>query len=70
MGQNEDAGRLPGWTLLVGLVGWVIPLMILAACQEFGLPWVIGIPVAIAVLAGSVLAERKIERKYLGSQQR
>lgn len=64
MGNADDAGTIPGWTLVVGLLAWVVPTMILEACRDFGLSWWIGVPTAIAVIVAWSFAERAIDRKY------
>ncbi|HEX7934260.1 MAG TPA: hypothetical protein VF573_14460 [Paraburkholderia sp.] len=69
MNQDTDTGKLPGWTLLLSLLGCLIALAILWACREEGLSWWIGVPAAIAVVVGGVLLERAIERKYLPSRR-
>ncbi len=60
--------KLPGWTLLLSLLGCLIALAILWVCRDGGLSWWIGVPTAIAVVVGGVLLERAIERKYIKSQ--
>ncbi|WP_321867487.1 hypothetical protein [Paraburkholderia tropica] len=69
MSQNTDAGNLPGWTLLVSLLGWVIAPMVLWACRDFGLSWWLGVPTAIVIAVAGVFLERAIERKYLPSRR-
>ncbi|WP_176025857.1 hypothetical protein, partial [Burkholderia vietnamiensis] len=59
-----EAGKLPGWTLLVTLLGCAISLMILLASRHFGLSWWIGVRVAIAVTVASVFLNRAIECKH------
>ncbi|QUN45184.1 hypothetical protein KEH59_00645 (plasmid) [Burkholderia contaminans] len=54
MSQSTEAGKLPGWTVLVSLLGCAIALMILLACRHIGLSWWIGVPAAIAVTVASV----------------
>jgi hypothetical protein len=68
MSQSTETGILPGWTLLVSLLGCAIALVILLASRHFGLSWWIGVPAAIAVTVVSVILERAIERKYAPSR--
>ena len=68
--KSENAGKLPGWTLLVGLLDCVVALMLLEACRDFGLSWWIGVPAAIIVILVGALAARVIERKYLPTSGR
>ncbi|MGF6637285.1 hypothetical protein [Paraburkholderia sp. MM6662-R1] len=70
MSQDQDAGQLPGWTLLLPLAGCFAALAILWACRDVGLSWWIGVSAAIPVVVGGVLLERAIERKYLPSRRR
>ncbi|CAB3973671.1 TPA: hypothetical protein ACK3Q6_004077 [Burkholderia cepacia] len=63
MSQSTEAGKLPGWTVLVSLLGCAIALMILLACRHIGLSWWIGVPAAIAVTVASVFLDRAIERR-------
>ncbi|MFM0527240.1 hypothetical protein PQR11_19900 [Paraburkholderia strydomiana] len=67
--ENTDAGKLPGWTLLVSLLGWALALVVLWACRDVGLSWWIGVPASLAVALASVFLERAIERKYLPSRR-
>lgn len=69
MNQQKDAGVLPGWTVFLSLAGCATALAILWACREAGLSWWVSVPVAGAVVAGGVLSERAIERKYLPSRR-
>ncbi|WP_321944465.1 hypothetical protein [Paraburkholderia tropica] len=68
MSQNADAGKLPGWTLLVSLLGWVIAPMVLWAYHDFGLSWWLSVPTAIVIAVAGVFLERAVERKYLPSR--
>lgn len=65
MSQDLDAGKLPGWTILLSLLGCVIALSILWACRDAGLSWWTGVPSAGVVVVGGVFLERAIEHKYL-----
>ncbi len=67
--QNEGAGFLPGWTVLLSLAGCAAALAILWTCRSAGLSWWVGVPVAVAVVVGGVFLERAIERKYLPSRR-
>jgi len=69
MSQSTEAGKLPGWTLLVSLLGCAIALVVLLASRHFGLSWWIGVPAAIAVAVASVFLDRTIERKYAPSRR-
>ena len=64
MSQDPDAGKLPGWTLVVSLLGWLVAPAILWTCRDFGLSWWIGVPAALVVVVAGTHAERAIERKY------
>lgn len=64
MMQRNLVGKLPGWTLLVSLLGSASAPMVILAVRDFGMPWWIGVPAAIAVTICSVLLERAIERLY------
>ena len=66
--QGDEAGKLPGWTLLVSLLGWVISLMFLMVCRDFGLSLWIGVPAALVVIVTGSLADVFIERKYVPSR--
>lgn len=69
MNQRTDAGKLPGWTLLVSLLGWLVASMILWMCRDFGLSWWIGVPAALVVVVVGALLDRAIERRYLPSRR-
>ncbi len=64
MSQSKETGKLPGWTLLVSLLGCAVALLILVGSRHFGLSWWIGGPAAIVVAVVSVFLDRAIERKY------
>ncbi len=68
-GKGSD-GHVPGWTLLVGLLGWVVAPMILVACQDQALSWKVGIPAAIAAIVIGALLERWLDRKYQPTGER
>ncbi|WP_321864331.1 hypothetical protein [Burkholderia cenocepacia] len=65
MSQDLDAGRLPGWTVLLSLLCFAVPLPFLWVCREAGLSWWIGGPAAVVVAIGGIFLERAIDRKYL-----
>jgi len=67
--QSTVAGKLPGWTLLVSLLGCALALVIVIGCRRFGLSWWIGVPAAIAMTTASVFLDRAIERKYAPSRR-
>lgn len=67
---KESDGHVPGWTLLVGLLGWVVAPMILVACQDQALSWKVGIPAAIAAIVIGALLERWLESKYQPARER
>ncbi|WP_321935227.1 hypothetical protein [Paraburkholderia sp. J8-2] len=69
MSQDNDAGRLPGWILLLSLAGGFAALAILWGCRDAGLSWWIGVPAAIVVVVGVVFLERAIEGKYLPARR-
>jgi hypothetical protein len=69
MNKETEPGKLPGWTLAVNIASPVIAIAIVGACQEFGLSWWIGVPVAAAIVVGGALWERAIDRKYLPAQR-
>ncbi len=62
--RKGSDGHVPGWTLLVGLLGWVVAPMILVACQDHALSWKVGIPAAIAAIVIGAVLERWLDRKY------
>jgi hypothetical protein len=64
MNKLEGIGTVPGWTLLVGLLGWVIAPMIMLICRDFGLLWMISIAPAIVVAVAGSFAGRWLDRKY------
>lgn len=64
MKSKGSDGHVPGWTLLVGLLGWVVAPMILVSCRDRVLSWKVGIPTAIATIVIGALLERWLERKY------
>ncbi|MFP3606700.1 hypothetical protein [Paraburkholderia sp. SIMBA_053] len=69
MNQSTDARKLPGWTLIVSLPGWLVAPMILWMCRGVGLSWWIGVPTALVVVAVGALLDRAIERRYLPSRR-
>jgi len=69
MSKSTEAGKLPGWTLLVSLLACALALGILMVCRHFGLSWWIGVPAAIAITVPSVFLDRAIERKYVPSRR-
>ena len=69
MNRSTEAGKLPGWTLLVSLLGCALALMILLASRHLGLSWCVGVPAALVVTVAGVFADRAIERKYAPSQR-
>jgi len=65
--MNSEAGKLPGWTPLMSLLGYAMALAVLLASRHFNVSWWIGAPAAIAVAVVSVFLDRAIERKYAPS---
>lgn len=68
--RRGSDGHVPGWTLLVGLLGWVVSPMILVACQDHALSWKVGIPAAIAAIVIGAVLERWLDRKYQPARER
>jgi len=68
MRQSTEPGKLPGWTLLVSLLGCALALVILMVCRHFGLSWWIGVPAAIAITVASAFLDHAVERKYAPSR--
>lgn len=64
MESKGSDGHLPGWTLLIGLMGWVIAPMIVEACRDSALSWKVGIPAAIITIIIGAALERWLEREY------
>ncbi|CAB3754332.1 hypothetical protein [Paraburkholderia humisilvae] len=64
MESKGSDGHMPGWTLLVGLLGWVVAPIILEACRDFALSWKVGIPAAIVTIIVGAVLERWLDRKY------
>jgi hypothetical protein len=69
LSQDFEEGKLPGWTLLLSLLGCLVALAILWVCRDAGLSRWISVPAAIAVVVGGVFLERAIERRYAPSRR-
>jgi hypothetical protein len=69
MSKSDNRGTLPGWTLLVSLLGWALALTALWASRDLGLSWWISVSVSLLIALASVLLERYIERRYLPSSR-
>lgn len=63
MGKSTEAGKLPGWAVMVSLGGCAVSLMFLFASRDLGLSWWIGAPAAIAVTIAGAFVDRAIERR-------
>lgn len=70
MGANDDTGKLPGWTLLVGFAIWLLAACGAEICRFLGWSWEIGVPVGLVVLAVGTVAESRIERRHLPSRRK
>jgi hypothetical protein len=65
MSKHESAGKLPGWTLIIALIGLTSALLIVWACRDLEMSWWLGGPAVIVVVVVGTIAERRIERAYL-----
>lgn len=63
--NTREPGKLPAWTLLIPVLGWLGGFAIVEACREFGLSLWIGVPASIAVIVIAALVERLVERKFV-----